>query len=390
MEASATFPELSPTTVANHRVQKLFLVVILLIAFTAISLTHAATKSDEMIFQVLSQTELVLAQSNINNSKKESSPSPTQRHAIVHEPYGYAIMKDDTDKNGWRRYLFRACFYEYRLPRAFLKVSRYREVLTDEESKEIMYRAGVTKRPLFWNPFAANRNVFLEEPYRDKTIDWLFTYSYCEIITGLLAGVLAVLGLAFLCRSIQYYEGYNHLNLINAKHTVTTTKTTDFSIRTGVRCPKRITSSSLCNTLCRWFRTPVILGRLLLGLTAMMATATILPAVAVGTLLHNDTLCGRRCASSLESKDVLEVDACIEKCVPGEGAKLALQASCLWLFASLLVGGVTFVSVISARAPSVSSSLSKRWWWWNDICLPLAIREEQLCPRSLPHSIHSQ
>ena len=382
---------------ANRSLQKLLSTVILLIAVSAVALTNAAMTSDDVILQVLSQTELVQpGQTQTDSDQKNSDPdgsssSSSPRNVIVHEPYGYVSLKDDSGENGYARYLFRACFYEYRLPRAFERVSRFKEELTSKESREIMFRAGAKKPPRGWKPFAPDRNVFLEEPYRDKYIDLVFKGSHRKIIMGLVAGILSMLGLAFLCGSFHFYEDSNNRAANNgpngdnrtAKHAVTATKKRGCN---RVRCP----NSPLWNALWRLLRTPALLGRLLAFLVGAMATAACMPAVAVGTLLQNGRFCGRRCASSLEPTADLEIDACIERCLPGNGAKLAVLASCLWFLALVLVAGVTVVSVISARKPSVSSSLSKRWWWWNDVCLPLAIRTEQLCPRTLPRSMHTQ
>jgi len=400
MAASASAPaseqgHLPQKPRANRRLQKLLSIVILLIAISAVSLTNEAMNSDDIILQVLSQTDLMPAQTNKNGSNESSSSlssAAAQRYVIVYEPYGYASMKDDSGENGFMRYLFRACFYEYRLPRAFLKVSRFKEELTSKESKELMFRAGVKKPPRGWKPFAKNRNVFLEEPYRDKRIDRLFKRSHGKIIMGLVAGILSMLGLVFLCGSLHYYEDYNHTNngSSNSIKRAVMNIITRCNNHIRSRLPNTITSSPLWIALWRLFRTPAMLGSWLAVLVGAMATAACMPAVAVGTLLQDGAFCGRRCASSLESTADLEVDACIERCLPGNGAKLAVLASCLWFLVLVLVAGIAVVSVISARKPSVSSSLSKRWWWWNDVCLPLAIRTEQLCPRTLPRSMHTQ
>lgn len=384
-----------PTTVSkaavNRKAQRILSKIVLLLAILAVVSTVLATISGDVILQVLSQTELAPVQNNDRQEQQQQPPLPPQqqannnsnRVAIVHEPYGYVSIKDDTGKDGFFRYLSHASFYEYRLPRAFLKVSQHKEELTLDESKELLFRAGLRKRPKGWEPSSENRNVFLDEPYRDKTIERLFKKSHRKINTSLMVGFLSLLGLVFLGGRIH-----------NTKHTTKRTTTTTLQIIICAACSNwpRAWVSKVASSLPVWNglkrhinKIPMVFALALAIIFGLIAVAGTMCATAITMLLHNDGFCGQRCASSsLDTSTVLEVDACIDGCVLGRGGKLAIAASCLWFLVLVLVVTVAGISAF-ATMPSVSPSLS-RLKWWNDFCLPLAIRPEQLCPQVLPMS----
>jgi hypothetical protein len=355
-------PALSKAAV-NRKAHRILSKLVLLLAVLAVISTVLATTSRDVILQVLSQTELVPVQNN--QATKNNS---NNRAAIVHEPYGYVSIKDDTGKAGFLRYLSHASFYEYRLPRAFLKVSQHKEELTLEESEELQFRAGLRKRPQGWDPSSSEqRNVFLDEPYRDKTIDRLFKRSHRKINTSLVVGILSLLGLVIL-------GGRLHI----------TNHTTACSNRPRIWVLKVASLLPIWNgCLTRYHgKIPTVFALALAILFGLIAVAGAMPAAAITMLLHNDAFCGHRCASSsLDLSTVLEVDACINGCALGRGGEFAVVASCLWLLVLLLVGTVAAISVVAAM-PSVSPSLSRRKWW-IDFCLPLAIQLEPLYPQTL-------
>ena len=360
-------PQTTMSGVAKTRAQVIFSNLVLLLAISAVISTVLATTSGDVILQVLSQTELVPVQTN-----GQASSSKNNRVAIVYEPYGYVSLKDDTGKAGFLRFLSHASFYEYRLPRAILKVSQHKEELTLKQSEELQFRAGLRKLPKGWNPSASGRNIFLDEPYRDKTIDRLFKRSHAKINTGLLFGSLSVVGLLLLSGRICQGGSNHRRRSICARcfH------------RPRIWFSKAI-SSSVWNGL--WKPNILVTAIAIMILVGLLAVAGVMPAVAIIMLLRNDGFCGNRCASSsLNASVVLEVDACIEQCSLGKGGKFAILASCLWFLVLLMVLVVAAISIIVAKTPLPSLSRKK---WWNDVCLALAIRSEQLYnPPALPLS----
>lgn len=354
----------------NRRAQRIFSNLVLALSISALISTLLATISGNVVSQVLSQTELV-----DGKAKKKSN-----QVAIVHEPYGYVSIKDDTGKPGFLRFLSLASFYEYRLPRAILKVSQHKEVLTLKEGEELQFRAGLRKRPKGWDPSLSDRNVFIDEPYRDKTVDRLFKRSHVKINIALVVGFLSVVALLFLNGRITKRDA-------NAKRPTLG----------GVCCYRpriwmsKVVSSPVGSFL--WRHSEVVGLLVLTVFIVLLAVAAIMPAAAIVMLLQNDVFCGKRCASSsLDALAILEVDACIESCVLGKGGNFAVLASCLWFLVVLMVVGIAAISLIEAKLPKLALALSSRTWW-NTVCLPLAIRSEDLFPSlSLPlsHDRHKQ
>lgn len=354
---------------ANRRAHRILSNLILLMSVSAVILTVLATTSGDVVLQVLSQTELV----------PQEKGNTTQKFVTVREPYGYVSIKDDTGKAGFWRFLSSAAFYEYRLPRAFLKISQHRENLTHEESEELQFMAGVRKRPKGWEP-SKNRNVFLDEPYRDKTADRLFKRSHRKINTSLVVGFLSLIGLLVVIGQIIPPNQ-------QSKHTIIS-----LLQRIGTACCKlpRLWVSNLAGSP-TWnniiFSMMAILPALLFAaLVSGITVAAVAAASAITVLVRNDDFCGHKCASSAPdiTKELLEVDACIEFCVLGNGGKFAMTASALWFLVLFLVGTVSVVSAVS-MVPPLSSSLAGRRWW-NVMCLPLAIRPDELHPLALPLS----
>lgn len=379
-------------TPTNRNAQRTLFRVMLLLAVWAVISTVISTTSGNVIFQVLSQTQLV--QAAAQTSSKHIAKNAT---VIVHEPYGYVSVEDDIRMRGRMRYLYTAAFYEYRLPRAVLKDSLHRENITIEESKELLFKAGFRKRPKDWKPTAlsSNRSVFLDEPYRDRTIDRIFKRSHRMMNTGLMTGILAVLGLVVLTCMIgsgSNESGYSK----KERHKPTTTMSLLQTLyRDHFRCPKKagdwlsiIASKKISKPFVRCIRTPLVVLVIVIGL---MIVAAINPASAIVLLRFNNVFCGKQCASSsLSSKTTIEIDACIETCVLGTGGKFALLASGTWFLVLVLVVALTIISAL-ARMPKASSYLSKKKVW-NKYCLLLAIKPEQLFsfPRRVLPSLHEQ
>mmetsp|Transcript_18013 Transcript_18013/g.44833 ORF Transcript_18013/g.44833 Transcript_18013/m.44833 type:complete len:365 (-) Transcript_18013:66-1160(-) len=358
---------------AKSRAQRTFSKLLLVLSASALLSTLLAKTSGDIVLQVLSQTELV------QTNRQAKTNSSTHRIAINHEPYGYVSIKDDTGKPGALRFLSRASFYEYRLPRAILRVSQHKEELTLEESEELQFRSGLIKRPWFWDPSLSDRNVFVDEPYRDKNIDRLFKWSNININTSLVVGILSVVGLLFLSDRINGVAGYNTkcLTLHDA-----------CCHRPRIWISKA--AGSLLGTFLRKDR-KVLVAFALKILVGLVAVAGVMPATAIAMLLNNDTFCGKRCASSsLDASVDLQVDACIEGCLLGKGGKFAVLASCLWFLVLLLILAIASISFAAAKLSS--SSLSRRQRW--NTFLPLAISPEQLFHPSLElplsHDRHQQ
>ena len=264
-----------------------------------------------------------------------------------------------------------------------MKVSQHKEELTLKESEELQFRSGLKQRPKGWDPSLSDRNVFVDEPYRDKTIDRLFKRSHVKINTSLVVGILSVVGLLFLSDRIKGVTGYNAKRL---------------TLRGACFHRPRIWISKAAGSILGTFLrkelrqdSKVVATFALAILVCLVAVAGAMPAAAIAMLLKNDSFCGKRCASSLLDASVdLKVDACIEGCLLGTGGKFAVLASCLWFLVLLLILAIATISVAAAKLPS--SSLSRRQCW--NIFLQLAVSPEELFHPSpelpLSHDRHQQ
>lgn len=342
-------PQTTSSKVPNNRAQRIYALVVLLLSILAVHSTILATTSEDIVYQILSQKELVQA-SNTTNSKV----------AVVEEPYGYVFIKDDTGKPGYLRYLSQATFYEYRLPRAFLKISQHREKLTLKESEELQFKAGVRKSPEGWDPSKQERNIFIDEPYRDKVVDRLFKRSHQKLNVSVVMGTLAVLGILFLNIRISSPRRSKLCALLWSRPKVWISKAL---------------SSQMWNGL--WNRNTLVATIIVAIVGGLVMASGTTSALSITMLLFNDAFCGKQCAStSLNTLENLEVDACIEGCALGRGGRYVVLASCLWLVVFLLILAAFAISIIVSKAKSFPTLSRKRWW--NVIFLPLAIRPYQL------------
>lgn len=349
-------PQTTSSKAPHNRAQRIYALVVLLLSILAVHSTILATTSEDVVYQILSQKQLVQA-SNTTNS----------RVAIVEEPYGYVFIKDDTGKPGYLRYLSQATFYEYRLPRAFLKISQHREKLTLKESEELQFRAGVRKRPEGWDPSKQERNIFIDEPYRDKVVDRLFKRSHQKLNVSVVMGTLAVMGILF-------------LNIRISMNPRCENSSRRYKLCARLLSPpkvwiSKVLASPLWNGL--WNRNTLVATFIVAIVGGLVMASGTMSALSITMLLFNDSFCGKQCASSsLDTLENLEVDACIEGCALGRGGRYVALASCLWLVVLLLILAAIAISIMVSKAKSFPNLSRKRWW--NVIFLPLAIRPDQL------------
>ena len=342
-----------PTTLSSNRAQILFARVVLLLSILAFYSTSLAAKSEDVLYQVLSQKEL------------SNATSSSDKTVIVQEPYGYVFIKDDTGKPGYLRFLSQATFYEYRLPRAFLKVSQHRETLTLEEAEDLQFKAGVRMRPEGWDPSTLGRNIFIDEPYRNKIVDRLFKRSHQKLNISMGMGSLSMLAILFLYIRIS----------MTREHSKKCSKLCALLCSRPIGWIAKALSSPLWNGL--WNRNLLAATFVVAMVGGLVMASGTMAASSITMLLFNDAFCGKQCAStSLGSPESLEVDACIEGCVLGSGGKYAVVASCLWLLVLLLLGSVVAISIIGSKAKSFPNLSRKRWW--TVFFLPLAIRSDQI------------
>lgn len=349
----------------SSRFQGIIFVLVLVASVSAIVLTTQTFVSRDILRQVLSQRDEATRQTITNE-----------------EPYGYVSIADDTGKSGFWRFLSHAAFYEYRLPRGILKVSQHQEELTAEQAQELQFAAGLRKRPTNWT-LSEKRNIFLDEPYRDKTVDRLFKRSKKRMVTSLVLGMVS-------CAILLYCA----IRLQNA--TITTTATFkenssghddddvdaiehDGEERTIRRCTRIRTN---VGSFRKWYQRQnrmVIAATGTIVLLGSMTASGLLASSALHVLLQDDTFCPtHRCASSfLDDTTLLEFDACIETCIIGSGGQRAQTAARLWRLCVLLVVVIAGITATALPSSAYRPSLWKQSWW-RIACLPLALSPDQI------------
>lgn len=346
--------------------------IILLLALLAIIFTLISTQSCDIVRQVLLQKEM-LPQHNIPAASTSAVQQQQQRRQLytVEESYGFVWRKDDTGTSCGAH----AAFYEYRLPRAFLIKSQHKEELTVEEAEELQFKSGLRKRIKRENR-NSSRNLFLDEPNRDKSMDGLFKRSSRKIIIGLAGGSFSFLGLAYIVYVVVFCSRSTELDNSNDPNSSSKHKL----LRNSHYARNKIKTLLLTSPWCGWLRKNSIL--LVLGVTIICMIITVRQlSSSTLTILRDDTFCPKtpRCASSLMTgtpSSLLEVDACMEGCVLGIGGKLIMIATVLWMLILIATVAITVITTLAISSSSNATTLSRRRWW-RTYCLQFAIQQAQ-------------
>eukprot|EP00536_Pseudo-nitzschia_multiseries_P003903 jgi/Psemu1/284721/fgenesh1_pg.62_\ len=384
--------------------QPVFLLWVLLAALAAVCLTICATTSDDVVRQVLRQEE-----SKSKSTKQEKRKTAAAAAAVLRieeESYGYRFFPDDSSQPG--RVLSHAAFYEYKLPRAFLKVSRHSEELTPEQALALQVRAGLRQNPTQTansnsnattdgsksnknsNHLFPTRNIFLDEPYRDKDVDRWFKRSHRRLNTALTTGILSLVAMiGVVWRLLAVGKGaktttaaYHHHHHHHHHHDVE-----EHSPPGSSNSNKTLPSSYVV-----WL-VPVLVAVLLVVSLAVaagnaLAALRILRRARTSDGSHfcpHITVCASSNEDHLEDETVarapdfefeFEFDACIEGCVHGHGGRLAVAAAILWGLCGVAIAALRVCATGRFARPDASAGASvdddvddedatSLWWWWT-------------------------
>ena len=271
---------------------------------------------------------------------------------------------------------------------------RRRRLLSEKETKKLT-NLNPTLR-------LKDRNVFLDEPLKDRRVHRLFARSYKTVTVGLVVGILSMLGLIFVDRKMHNTTATATNKKAGATNHINGSSSSSSSSNSNYRGCGTPIHKALASALARcssslpfdgkhllWLKRPIVIVHLVVvALLASIALAGVLSSLSIRTLLRSRLFCpGHGCASSLLlPTTLLEVDACIDGCLLGEGGKLIAIASRLWFLDLVFVSAIVFVTEITLLSSSSGETLSRlsRKWWWKAFCLPFAVRQDKLYQLVLP------